>query len=242
MSKTKYKPKLSIRGLMTIVVLSIVFLGTIPTTAVEAWGDNFDDNNYLGWIVQKGLFSTTDQMLETVGNKSDWHEVYHPSTVAYGTWSVDLVINTTSISLMEHLYIQFLVIVFDFENEDSYELTVWLDARMGTPGFILIKRTNGVMTTLGEYEVSSGLSNFQDIDITRDTNGNFNVFVNGSLVIEATDTTWTTSLYFRFVSMGENAIDNITVDDEVIKPTKGKTPSSILLIGSSFSLGVIVIY
>jgi hypothetical protein len=230
----------SIVCLAFIIFLSIFSFKIEISTATVIWSDNFDDGNYNDWIVQTGTFSATDHMLKATGNNTDWNNIYFVSDLAYGTWSFDVYIDSSSISIMEHMYIQFLMLEYGFENEDSYELSIWLDTRIGSPGFTLLKRVAGTMTILGEYEVSNGLSSFQHIDITRDLNGNFDIFINGTILIEAVDTTWTTSLYFRFASMGGNALDNISVDNEVLNTTNGSA-SGIMVGTAATTLWIIVV-
>lgn len=91
-------------------------------------------------------------------------------------------------------------------------------------------------TTLGEYNYPNSLSNLQNIDITRDITGHFNIFVNNSLIIEAMDTEFKTSNYFGFDTPGGHALDNITVNDEIVLKPKSDDRASLRF--SEDSLGL----
>ncbi|MFX1537820.1 MAG: hypothetical protein ACFFDI_26820, partial [Promethearchaeota archaeon] len=144
-----------------------------------------------------------------------WHVVNHTSTIAYGTWSFDVYINTTKfMSLGEHLYIFFMGDSLEVDQQDCYDIMIWISSD-GTPGFTLWKRVNGKVTELGSYSYPSGLSGWYHIDVTRHTSGQFFLFVNGSLRIDAMDKTHTTSKYFGFVALDGHKLDNINVFDEI---------------------------
>jgi hypothetical protein len=118
--------------------------------------------------------------------------------VAYGTWSFDLLITNETI---EHFYVYFAV--GDLENYPfeiySYDLAMvlardqawaWYLDQEAQSGFVLVKRNGTAFVdwnALGSYSLFEPLSGRYHIDITRDTNGHFKVYIDGALIIEAVD-------------------------------------------------------
>ncbi|MFX0208658.1 MAG: hypothetical protein ACFFDT_21940, partial [Candidatus Hodarchaeota archaeon] len=89
---------------------------------------------------------------------------------------------------------------------------------------------------LREKDVGGRVSGWNHIDVTRDSNGQFYVFHDGTLVIEVIDNTYTTSNSFEFLAeTWGHAIDNITVDDEI---SVWGTPSNLQLYSASKQVSV----
>jgi hypothetical protein len=151
----------------------------------------------------------------------------HPSTVAYGTWSFDIHITDET---EEHFYIYFATDEWgDYPlHINSYDIAIvlqpgqawsWELEEDAQSGFVLVKRngaaTEGGWQGLGSYSLYEELSGVYHIDITRDHNGNFKVYIDGDLVIEAKDNEHTTSTWFRFTGEPGPAIDNVVVKDTI---------------------------
>ncbi|MFX1560045.1 MAG: hypothetical protein ACFFBL_05620, partial [Promethearchaeota archaeon] len=58
------------------------------TTAAVEWSDDFEDLGISDWTIEQGDFSVDDGTLRP--NGTGWNRISHPSTVAFGTWSFDL--------------------------------------------------------------------------------------------------------------------------------------------------------
>lgn len=151
----------------------------------------------------------------------------HPSTVAYGTWSFDIHITDET---EEHFYVYFATDDWgDYPlHINSYDIAIvlqpgqawsWELDEGAKSGFVLVKRNGAALEGgwqgLGSYSLYEELSGVYHIDITRDHHGNFKVYLDGDLVIEATDTEHTTSTWFRFTGEPGPAIDNVVVKDTV---------------------------
>jgi hypothetical protein len=213
---------------------SITFSRTFSTPVTAVWSDNFDNGNYNDWEVLTGNFSLVTGALKGTGERLDQHRVRHVSPTAYGTWSFDLSLNTSSLT-EEHLNVFFMSSIFSNSNQDGYYLTTWIDP---PSRYIFSKLKNDVNTELGVYDYSTGLSRFQHIDITRDHDGHFNIFVNASLIIEAFDDSLTTSTYFGFHSLGSHAFDDVYIDDSTILWPKTTESAKLQFLESSLSVSL----
>ncbi|MFX0205611.1 MAG: hypothetical protein ACFFDT_06455 [Candidatus Hodarchaeota archaeon] len=200
--------------LSTIIFLSVSLFKPLPCAAAVVWEDNFEDGDFDNnptWIVQNGTFSATDETLKATEDYV-WNVVNTTSTVAYGTWSCDIEINTTDIRGMDHMYVIFMM--NDYNH--YYDIMIWVDPTSGPgTGFTLLKRVGEEDIELGSRDYDDGLSGVYHLMVTRATDGHFYVYVDGVAIIDAVDTTYTTSKYFGFVTMSRHALDNITVDNEI---------------------------
>jgi hypothetical protein len=184
------------------------------------WEDNFDGG--LGqWTVVDGNFSTNDGILQAAGGVSRVHIVERSSTVAYGTWSFDVYINATAGSYWAYV----LFLAGPLEGE-SYAIGLSAGGAISEPSISLISEGEFL-----EIKDVGSVSGWNHIDVTRDLNGQFFVFHDGTLLIETIDNTYTTSHNFTFTALTEgHALDNITVDDEI---TVWPKPSDLQLHSAS---------
>jgi hypothetical protein len=177
----------------------------------------------------KGNYTAEGKTLQSLGPRKPGLAgvASHPSTVAYGTWSFDLQITEET---EEHFYVYFAT---DDWHEyplkiNSYDLAIvlqpgqawsWELEEDAQSGFVLVKRNGGVLEGgwqgLGSHSLYNELSGSYHIDITRDSKGNFKVYLDGVLIIEAQDNEYTTSTWFRFTGEPGPAIDNIVVKDTI---------------------------
>ncbi|MFX0209680.1 MAG: hypothetical protein ACFFDT_27110 [Candidatus Hodarchaeota archaeon] len=97
--------------------------------------------------------------------------------------------------------------------------------------FVFYKRIKGQtdVITLGRYFTSEILG-WHHFDITRNTDEEFNVFINESHVKSFQDDTYTTSEVFRFSGGPGSGIDSIVIQDEIVvtppQSTNGGSSSS----------------
>jgi hypothetical protein len=177
------------------------------------WSDDFEDKDYNGWTVAQGTFSAAEKALKAETGNS---YIYHFSSVAYGTWSFDV-----------YMANEVLPISIDFMMEQAntaygsrgYEIIVdstdMIDLR-------IITDSNRIITQTILKEKASG---WVHMDITRDENGRFCVFVKGECVIDVVEPSITTSEYFGFYnSLSNAAIDNIVVSNTVDIQPPPQTP------------------
>lgn len=174
------------------------------------WSSNFDNGNYDGWTVLIGNFSARDHTLRNTGGGG---LIVHPSTVATGTWSFDVLgVNDTDIGIMSTYPIPLSgMICLDWGQYHSRGNEIELNA--GSGGW----------TELGMWTFGL-MTGWQHVDITRSSDGRTCVYQNGSLIIDTYCTSITESQYFWVcfsltsdfkIQNVEGAIDNIVVSDTV---------------------------
>lgn len=225
----------------TIVVLLILFNPTTFGTATIIWGEDFEsglDNwDFFSWDSTRTLFpenvSTSDGVLRVVGNESRSSIAEHPSTQTTGTWSFDVDVAPTEI---DHFYIAFFGEKFgnftgpdDALNATPYEYgiaVVTAPFGMWNSEFVFYKRPKTPdVIPLGRYSPTE-IMGWHHFDITRDNNGLFNVFINGTLRKSFQDNSYTISEVFRFMSRPGPGIDNIVVRDDFLLTTTTATTTT----------------
>ncbi len=191
-------------ALLALCILVLSY-GTIPqTTAAVLWSDNFNDNNYNGWTVKTGAFTTADSTLRCTSITLS--AIHHSSTVATGTWSIDFVFSGAI-----HVAAVYFAVgaINDIMGDQGYQVTIH------NYGVTLYEVTDTATHLLDSYTASTTLQGRQSIDITRDIGGLFRVYVNDSLVMEATNTVHTTINYFLLHMYEDDSVDNIVVSNTV---------------------------
>jgi len=114
----------------------------------------------------------------------------------------------------------------------------------------LARHVSGTESYMGYYPMTA--SNDYSLIVTRDSSGEFNVWIDGTLRITATNTAVTTSVYFLVVIIDPgNYIDNIQVYDEILTVSGGNggdgnggglvfPPELIAIIGGAVAIIVII--
>jgi hypothetical protein len=212
------------RTLTVSFVLLIFFIQPILCNAAVVWSDDFDDGNYDGWTVADGSFSASEFMLEATGDFPN--NIYHESTVITGTWSFDILVETT---------IGGYCLVF--LNGKDYS---WLGDSFGNgPGnsFILRLRSNqlvlhkftggGLGASMGSYTHDSNFDGGFHFDITINSDGKTFVYLDEEEVIESLNIgNFETSEYFHLMIPQGIAFDNITVSDTLDPPIETTTTAT----------------
>jgi hypothetical protein len=228
------KLMLTLISLMLCNVLLPCFLGVdaVPTRSSLAvvWEDDFNDENIDDWETMGINFTDPENPLDVPANFSldggilraagnfDSH-ANHISTVTTGTWSFDV---DCVDSERHHFYVAFmrdrLTENLSSEIPAEYGLMIVTDAFGSFDDDIVLYRRDAGSATLSAlidtYSIP-GISGWYHFDITRDSEGRFFVYINGTLQMEGVDNTHTTSEYFGFYSRPGPAIDNIVVSDSI---------------------------
>ena len=192
---------------------------THSETAV--WSDDFDDKQLDGWTLQ-GNFAADEgtlKALECPACEGGMNLASHPSSIAYGTWSFDAYISS---ALAPRLAVMF---ISDFppnvpppadQEIHAYMLEI---LELDKTALNLVKLTgrgeNQTPAYLASYRATRDLRGWLHVDITRETDGRFRVYLNRKLVMEAVDTLITTSQNFGFMAPAGKALDNIVVSRAV---------------------------
>lgn len=201
--------------------------------STEIWADDFDDGNYNGWTIfgtnqstvppseLPGNFSVEDGSLRATG--PGWNHAYHPSAIAYGTWSFDVHVVDTA---LDHFFVGFMSTsnfsdpygVYDYAlvfNEVAFgsfaNPYIALGWHRRTPG------ADGVdWDIFASIQFPDGIMGWHHIDITRGLDDFFYVYLNGSYAFGLNHDTYSESMNFHFYAPAGPAIDNIVVDDSVL--------------------------
>jgi hypothetical protein len=205
------------------VGLSYVQERRISTSAIpsstDSWADDFNDGNYDDWTVTIGGYSAASNILR--GTTTTWNYIEHPSTAANGTWSFDY-----NFYAGGDLAIWFIAnghwqsgdttqaqsgyFVLFHPHDDAIEL--WMDP--GDEGY------NRVL--LGSWSPPDFVK-WWHVEITRDSDGLFTVFLDGVNRIQATDTTYNTSVFFGFLGYNHQEMDNVRVNMPDVTTTSTAT-------------------
>ncbi len=218
--KTKWTISLS-----TIVALSLLFLGLcwgFPSAGAmqtPVWSDNFNDGNLDGWTVFEGSFSATTLRMES--GTDLWNFASHPSTVTTGEWRFTVCVDAIAGP----------AVAFMATTTSGVGLacpsTCYLIFLSPHGGWIrLYKLESGSQSILGGYDIDIVLGTVFEVIVTRDSNGQFNVWIDGTHRISAVSTNIESSSYFvvRFHEGGY--IDNIRVYDEILTTTGTETETT----------------
>jgi hypothetical protein len=231
----------------TSFILGLVLLLLIPFVSARIiWKDNFNDRDLDGWsfyawnfipFFSSGFvnppiplsppeYTGEAKILQPVGSygPGEGWAAAHPSDVAYGTWSFDVLVTEDTV---EHFYIYFMTddwwgptpYPFDIQG---YDLVFVMAAGQAwsweipdsQAGFVLAKRNGGPPLNwvgLDSYAVGPIIpSGNYKVVITRTLSGVFNVYINGEHVLNAQDNEISESTYFIITGPGPS-IDNIKI-------------------------------
>ena len=226
--------KFNLRTLILIVTASILL--SISTVYAETvWSDDFNDNNADGWIMEKldwaivdpftgeaVEFDTSAGTLKSPGDTPGniWYLATHECNIDYGTWSFDVNIVDTP---WEHFYV-FLMTDDWAEYPDkaySYDLVFSTEAGYPEPdskGAIALFKRNGYKVfwyTIGEWSTAEEIIGWHHIDVTRNPDGVFDVYLNTQPImhVEDYDPIFGEFSTFRFEASSGPEIDNVVVLD-----------------------------
>jgi hypothetical protein len=187
----------------------------IPTVdAVLVWSETFGAGTLPPeWTVLEGTFSCTNNRLET--GTGVWHAAYRASTVDEGEWRFDAHYETVA-GMFIWFMAQDTTGVGAGRPNNGYGIQVSRFDNM----IRLLRHVSGVESYMG-YQAMTASNDYSFI-VTRDSSGEFNVWIDGVHAISATHTGLTTSAYFLVVVVDPgNYVDNIYVYDEIETTTTG---------------------
>ncbi|MGD2072629.1 MAG: hypothetical protein PVG65_03980 [Candidatus Thorarchaeota archaeon] len=200
-----------------------------PIPSEVVWSENFDDENIDDWEIFginfttdpgyliPGNFSVTGGVLRSVG--PEWNFAAYNSSISYGTWSFDIdiqrpeEINRFGVAFMGEKFGEHVLPASG--SSDAYLISFRIPDE-GPSGDIRIARNtvSGGTDFLDDYDVDN-IRGWKNIIVTREESGQFYVYLNGNLILDAVDTTHTTSERFTFFGMANPAIDNITISNTI---------------------------
>ncbi|MDO8055514.1 MAG: hypothetical protein Q6361_01515 [Candidatus Hermodarchaeota archaeon] len=243
--KKRTLSRLAVLGFFLCLCSALCGIPAVDATLI--WSDTFTGTLPPDWTVLEGSFTCTNDRLET--QTGVWHAVYTPSTVgALGTegeWRFDVHYETVA-----GMWVAFMAAdtngVGDDRPDDGYG--IWISRYDNA--IRLARHVSGTESYMGYYPMTA--SNDYSLIVTRDSSGEFNVWIDGTLRITATNTAVTTSVYFLVVIIDPgNYIDNIQVYDEILTVSGGNggdgnggglvfPPELIAIIGGAVAIIVII--
>jgi hypothetical protein len=214
------------------ILIGLVFVFSLFPQSAEAavvWHDNFDDGNLDDWTLTSGGWTVTDGKLDTYYVEGDLWQIWHASSQVTGTWSFDLYHPADN-------EIFYGTVLFLVNGTDSPDMYFGYGIRFVGLSVHIIKQEGGTGTagSLGFTIIEDLEDTWTHIDVTRNTTGAFNVYIDvTSNIAEPTLSVVDNEYSYseRFV-IDANVpefgfqMDNITVDDEIlITPPVPTTPT-----------------
>jgi hypothetical protein len=231
----------------------ILFLFSINIVqAAPVWGENFEDLPLDGWDffnyeMVSGIheplydpgFSVVDGVLRAPNHNvgSNKTSVKRNSTIAYGTWSFDWLASP----IASPIAYDGLELILN-EPEHNFNSTgehistssftgyaILIDNMARLIALIMLHEQNGVFspTIMDQYSFETYLEGTHHIDATRDSEGQFYIYFDKILVLQATENSITTSQVFGMTSWrGDSGIDNIRISDTVDYPPPPGIPAT----------------
>ena len=220
---------------MGLLVIALIFLSLNIAYADTVWYDTFDDEELDGWETEildwdlsdaftgeAAEFDLTNGTLKapdgTPGNI--WYLATHNSSTDIGTWSFDVnIVNTPD----EHFYV--FLMTDDWEDYPSrtysYDLIFITEAGDLEPdsqgGVVLYKRAGwrSYWDTIGEWSSTEEITGWHHIDVTRDPDGVFDVYLDDEVIIHVEDEAPEFDAFstFRFEASSGPEIDNVVILD-----------------------------
>lgn len=194
-------------------------VSAIPSAIV--WSDDFEDEDISDWQ----LFAVDRDLPEPLlpGNSTaeggvlrhlgvEWAYAGHNSSVAFGSWSFD-------VDIQDNVDDEFLVLFmseiwnYDWPERntagEAYGIAFYLSPTSVEIDLVKTSHDTGHLF-LDEY-MAPGLVGWNSFIVTRESSGQFYVYMNQELILKGKNLQHTTSERFYFIGSGGPAIDNVTV-------------------------------
>lgn len=235
-------------GFGLLALVSLLGFTPQPVSAALVWSETFNELNEEYWHfvasqIIDGALRPVKQPDQTILDRSAMR-AYRDSNVTVGTWKFDITETGEWGEELDVLRVYFIspgwpdlsdyyaLYIVHFSDSGgtgySYNIERWYDSRR---------------TTLDNYlgeTVPSVIGTLQHFTITRTGSGLTSVYLNSSLILQATDTSINTSSYFGFYTWDDWAFDNVYVYNTV----NNNTTLPLLLAGAAgvAIIAAIVIY
>ncbi|MHA1946652.1 MAG: hypothetical protein ACXAC6_18070 [Candidatus Hodarchaeales archaeon] len=218
-----------------IMVLLLSFLGFSPVRAAVIWTEEFDTLDdwelyayeTVGALAEHSPVLTklliVDGELTRDSSAVGVQLAYHNSSIAYGTWSFDWIVDPGTEGTLIVNFIQnnhyprsLNVTGVQYQNINYTGYAIYLTSQSSIFNIEFSKWENTDNITIGHKvhtEVQLREDGIHYITIRRDSTGNFTIERNSEVVMTLIDNDFTTSEYFNLVLWGKAKIDNIVVDD-----------------------------
>ena len=211
-----------------VAITRVATVDQIQLSAV-VWSDNFEDHDISDWTIYglngttlpfdvvPGNFSAEDGVLRANGTELAWSIAVRNSSVAYGTWMFDVDVTET---YGHDIVIVFLQLVWNLEvwGIDGYFIRIWTGDQPRLQAATSYASGSPIGRSLEWWEpyyYEEGFLGWKNFIITREPDGQFYVYINGTLALSHKDNRHTSCEEFHFGTNPGPAIDNIIVSDSV---------------------------
>ncbi len=245
-------------GSSPIVSIAIIFilcllLSYTPTCkAAIVWQDDFSDGDYDGWYADNDVLSASNHSLRLVSSSLILGHViiHHNSTMANGTWSFDVYMGEDSAGTVSIRFIHMSTVPAGHTETIFGYFYSGYNLQIDQTGLLLGVYRQTDVTNIGIYRPLGGLTGWHNINITRNLDGLFVVYCNGTRAFDAVDKQITASKYFvtqydgYMDSEGSHfALDNVIVSDTVdITPPASLAGYGAIMLGVVIAVAVLVIW
>lgn len=231
-------------GLTAVFLLCCIAFAPRHVVADLLWSEPFEDLDE--WTAIEKCYIDDDHCLRAT---TDIGRVYRESTLTSGTWMLDVVEKgewePTRRFPKEEVRIAFMsthytVVPWEFyqariariSTSSGYKYVYYLDKKL--------ESGEGGIETLDSYEGLEGADftgTLHRLAITRTEAGQMKVFLNGTLILEATNNEFATPEYFSIEMEFDYAVDNVTVYDSI---EIGGIPTELLAVGGGAAAIVVI--
>ena len=218
MSKSNRQCKISRRRLrcgIFIVVLFVILLSLNQTAEATDWSDNFDDGDISDWTEYSGSFSAASNYLECISSGM----IYKTSTNTNGSWLFDLW-EDYWLGVEQHVF--FMSTHLESNTTHGYSISLEYG---GDSNITLYRWINDTRTVLGRTSIYNGTQCWSYYNVSRTSDGYFEVKRNGTVYISVTDNAINQSNYFVYEVFGAGrGLDNVVLFQlPIVTPTTTTT-------------------
>lgn len=191
--------------IISIVALACLFLGCNSESQAIVWSEDFEGGDLAEWETwwQDGEFIIENGILtSTIGG-----DLKHESTIRFGTWSFDLLLDENKGSTHEFRFTEG---TYNFQNMEvkQYENTqIWITTQR-----------DGAEPIQTYWDLGEPLTGWHHFDIKKDESGLIKVYLDGELLFGHLDNRSfdCESLVIMYCCSGP-VLDNLVVRDQVIE-------------------------
>ncbi|MHA2302738.1 MAG: hypothetical protein ACXACD_17465 [Candidatus Thorarchaeota archaeon] len=231
------------------LTMSVLCISVCTTTAnaTVIWEDDFDDENLDGWTIFgwesmdspvkiEGNFSAASGMLTALDD--DLNVARHDSNVTVGTWSFDMFVPDDDYGFIRVEFMSNGASLGAHGNMSWIAVSAWF---YGTaPLFYLLYGLGSSKTLL--KTINRPLQGWHHIEASRNDDGRFLVYFNGTLEANVTSTLVTSSTYLQVLcnNVTGAAIDNLVVEVETPTPSLPPDIITYVIVGGVAAVVIVV--
>ena len=206
-----------VRWGMIPIILIVILLSTNRIVVATDWLDNFNDGNISDWTEDSGSFTAASNYLECTSAGV----IYKTSTNTNGSWLFDLW-EDYWFGVDQHVF--FMSTLQQPNMTSGYSISLEYG---GDSNVTLYRWENNVKTILGRTSLYNWTGSWTSYNVSRTSDGYFEVRRNGTVYISATDNVIIQSNYFVYTVTGVGlGLDNIGISQLLVPTTTTATTTT----------------